>query len=452
MGLDSLEGFIQDRMIKYRFPGVSIALLKEGEVVHARGLGFRDLTTSLPATPSTNYHVGSVTKAFTSAAIMQLVERGLVSLEDPVNKYVSVVKSDEIRVHHLLTHTSGIPALGYAEALIDSYYGLGSEWLPTAKPDDVLTFMAGYQDWFNHKPGERWFYLNEGYVILGKIIEKVSGQSYESYVKLNVLERLGMMKSYFTRDEYVRDEDKATPYIVDKEGKHARVEPLFGVSADGGLFSNVLDLLKFVSMLIDRGSYMGVEILSKESVELMEKPHVRLPYDSYVADSYGLGLTIRSNFLGRRLIGHGGSVLVHTAYIGYVPESRVGVAVLANMSGYPLSLIGAYALTCVMGMDPAKELPYVAVERVYDKLVGSYKGYKGTIRLRVRRLGGILAIENEGARTSELTPLVPDGVAEDHALFMVYTLAGRVPVEFFIEDSGRVRMTYERYELIRAGD
>lgn len=450
MNLDLLEGFVQDRVIKYRFPGVSLALLKDDEVIYARGFGFRDLTASLPATPNTNYCVGSVTKSFTATAIMQLVERGLVSLEDPVNKYVNVIKSSEVKVHHLLTHTSGIPALGYAEALIDSYYGLGGQWLPIAKPDDVLTFMMDYQSWFSHRPGERWFYLNEGYVILGKLIEKVSGEGYEVYVKRNILERLGMVKSYFTRDEYLGDGDKATPYIIDKEGKHVRVEPLFGISADGGLFSNVLDLLKFVSMLIDRGSYMGVEILSKSSVELMEKPHVKLPYESYVADYYGFGLMTRSDFLGRKLVGHGGSVLVHTAYIGYIPESRVGVAVLANASGYPLSLIGAYALTCLMSMDPEKGLPYVVVERMYEKLTGSYRGYKGTVRLRVRRLGDVLALEGEDARNTELIPLMPEKIVEGYALFKVYTLAGKTPVEFYVEDSGRVRMIYDRYELVKA--
>lgn len=450
MGLDLLESFVQDRVIKYRFPGVSLALLRDGEVVYAKGLGFRDLTASLPATPNTDYCVGSVTKAFTAVAVMQLVERGLVSLDDPVNKYVNIIKSSEIRVHHLLTHTSGIPALGYAEALIDSYYGLGSQWFPIAKPDDVLTFMMDYQNWFSHKPGERWFYLNEGYVILGKLIEKVSGESYEAYVKRNILERLGMRKSYFTRDDYLRDEDRATPYIIDKEGKHVKVEPLFGISADGGLFSNVLDLLKFVSMLIGRGSYMGVEILSKSSVELMEKPHVKLPYESYVADYYGFGLMMRSDFLGRKLVGHGGSVLVHTAYIGYIPEVKIGVAVLANASGYSLSLIGAYALACLMGVDPEKELPYVLVEKMYERLVGSYRGYKGTVRLRVKRLGDVLALENEDARNTGLIPLVPEKIVGDYALFKVYTLAGRVPVEFYVEDSGRTRMIYDRYELVKA--
>lgn len=449
MDFNALENFVQERLTKYKFPGISVALLRDGEVIYSRGFGFRDITESLPATPNTNYCVGSVTKAFTAVAIMQLVEKGLISLEDPVNKFIDVIKSSDIKVYHLLSHTSGIPALGYAEALIDSYYGLSNYWFPIATPDDVVTFMRDYSEWFTHKPGEKWFYLNEGYVLLGKIIEKVSGVSYESYVKTNVLDRLNMKRSYFTRDEYLRDHDRATPYVISKEGKHLKVEPVFGISADGGLFSNVIDLLKFAETLINRGSRGDAEILSRDSVTLMEKPFARLPYETPVADSYGLGLIIRHDFFGHKLVGHSGSVYVYTAYLGYVPDEKIGVAVLANASGYPLSLIGGYALATLLGKNPEKELPYVLTERTYEKLVGTYKNYKETVRVHVKRCGDLLFLE-EDSRDSSPIPLVPQKISEDYALFNVYTLASKIPVEFHVKSPKEVVMIYERYELIKS--
>jgi len=444
-----LENFIQERLTKYKFPSMSVALLKNGEVIYSRGFGYRDITESLPATPSTSYCIGSVTKAFTAAAIMQLVEKGLVSLEDPVNKFVDVIKSSDIKVYHMLSHTSGIPALGYAEALIDSYYGLSSYWFPVATPDDVITFMRDYSRWLTHKPGERWFYLNEGYVLLGKIIERVSGVSYESYVKTNILDKLGMKRSYFTRDEYLRDYDRATPYIIGKEGKHVKVEPVFGISADGGLFSNVIDLLKFAEALINRGSRGNIEILGRDSVMLMEKPFTRLPYETPVADSYGLGLIIRHDFFGRKLVGHSGSVLVYTAYLGYVPDEKIGVAVLANASGYPLSLVGGYALAMLLGKNPEKELPYVLAERTYEKLVGIYKNYKETVRVHIKKRGDTLFLE-EDSSDSIPAPLVPEKISEDYALFRIYTLASKIPVEFHIKSSKEIVMVYDRYELVKS--
>ncbi len=112
------------------------------------------------------------------------------------------MRDPEIKIHHLLTHTSGIPALGYAEMLIDTYYGFRTDaLLPVATPDDVLAYMSEYEEHPRFKPGERWFYLNEGYVILGKIIEKASGLKYEEYVKSEIAEKLKLEKFYFTREE-----------------------------------------------------------------------------------------------------------------------------------------------------------------------------------------------------------------------------------------------------------
>lgn len=446
MDFTILENFIQERLIKYKFPGMSIALLRDDEVIYSRGFGFRDITESLPATPHTNYCIGSVTKTFTAVAIMQLVERGLVSLEDPVNKFVDVIKSGDIKVYHLLSHTSGIPALGYAEALIESYYGLNNRWFPIATPDDVVSFMRDYSEWLIHRPGERWFYLNEGYVLLGKIIEKVSGVRYESYIKTNILDKLGMRKSYFTRDDYMRDNDRATPYLIEREGKHVKVEPIFGISADGGLFSNVIDLLKLTEALINRGSRDEAEILSRESVILMEKTFAQLPYETPVADSYGLGLVIRHDFFGRKLVGHSGSVLVYTAYVGYVPDEKIGVAILANASGYSLSLTGGYALAMLLGKNPEKELSYVLTERIYEKLVGTYRNYKETVRIHVKKSGDMLFIED--SRGSSPVPLIPEKISEDYALFKIHTIASKIPVEFYIKNS-RIIMVYDRYELMK---
>ena len=442
-----LESFILAKMTRYKMPGLSVAIVRDGEVVYAGGFGFRDVESSAPSTPRTSYCVGSVTKAFTATAILQLVERGLISLDDSVSKYTDAVRGPEIKIHHLLTHNSGIPALGYAEMLIDTYYGFRTDaLLPVATPDDVLVYVSEYEEHPRFKPGERWFYLNEGYVILGKIIEKASGLKYEEYVKREIAEKL-KLEIYFTREEYARDPDKATPYYSDREGRLVRAEPLFGISADGGLFTCPLDLAKFAYTLSSRGKWGSIIILEEKSVELMETPHVKLPYESPTSKYYGYGLIVHDKFAGEyKLVGHSGSVYVYTAYMGYLPEKRVAVALASNSSGYPLSLIGAYALALAAGIGEDR-LEFLRVDRVVERLEGEYSGYKGSVRVRVKRSGDLLVVEDLYARRAPLT-LVPSRIEEDYAEFYVATLYTKIPVEFYIRDN-RVVMIYERYLLVK---
>jgi len=443
-----LESFIFTKMTKYKMPSLSLTIIRDSEIIYARGFGFSDIDSSTPTTPRTSYCVGSVTKAFTATAIMQLVERGLLSLDDSVSRYVSVIRDPEIKIHHLLTHTSGIPALGYAEMLIDTYYGFRTDsLLPVATPGEVLVFMSEYEEYPRYKPGERWFYLNEGYVVLGEIIEKISGLKYEEYVKREIAEKLQLEKFYFTREDYMRDSDKATPYYSNREGKLVRAEPIFGVSADGGLFTSPLDLVKFAYTLASRGRFNSTSILEEKSIELMEKPHVKLPYESPTSKYYGYGLIIHDKFAGEyKLIGHSGSVYVYTAYMGYLPEKRVAVALASNSSGYSLSLIGAYALALAAGISESK-LDFLRVDRVVDRLEGVYVGYKNTVSVRVKRSGDSLLLEDLYERLPPLT-LIPELIEEDYVRFYIVTLHTKTPIEFYIKGN-TVTLVYDRYLLLK---
>lgn len=173
----ALEEFILEKMAETKLPGVSIALIDRGEVVYSRGFGFRDIERGLPATPRTLYGIGSVTKSFTCIALLQLQEQGRLRVDDPVDRYLPLSvrpMGEAVRIHHFMTHSSGIPALAYAEAVIRHSVGATDTFVPIGSYDDMLNFVNGAQAWTYTRPGERWFYLNEGYVLLGAIIEKVS--------------------------------------------------------------------------------------------------------------------------------------------------------------------------------------------------------------------------------------------------------------------------------------
>jgi len=448
MDYEKLESFIFEKMSKTHLPGLSIAIIDGGKIVYSKGFGFRDLEYGLRATPRTLYGIGSVTKSFTALSIMQLVEKGKISLDDYVSKYISLdleSKGEPVRVWHLLCHASGIPALAYAEALIRYVTGAGGKWVPIATPEDMIAFMREADQWAFSKPGERWFYLNEGYVILGHIIEKVSGISYDRYVKENILEPLRMNRSFFRKEDVDADNDVATPYIITRSGECVKSRHPYGIFADGGLISNVIDLAHYIIMFLNRGRYDGYTIASQTLIEDMEKPKVMLPLQVFGGESYGYGWSIIPNFFGYKLVGHGGSVLVYTAYVGYIPEKNVGIAVLANGSGYPLSQIGLYALAMLVGENP-EELPFMKVEKVYDILTGVYETYKGTMDAKVVVNGGILQVEIHDKYTDIVTPLIPENLEGSVKKFYVFQSGGKLPVEFIIEN-GNVELIYERYKL-----
>ncbi len=447
---EDLEGFILEKMSKTKIPGLSIAVVEGNETIYARGFGFRDISSGLPATPRTFYGIGSVTKSFTANAIMQLVEEGKIGLDDPVEKYVPVKLrpfGETVSIHHLLTHSSGVPALAYAEAFIRGVLGLDHHWLPVSSPEDIIAFMRDAEEWAVSRPGENFFYLNEGYVLLGHIISKLSGLNYEEFIKKRILDPLKMSRTFFSKSDIENDKDRATPYIIDKEEKHISSAFPFGITSDGGLVSNVFDLSNYIKMHINRGKFKGRKILSSEMLELMEKAHINLPYEVFGGESYGYGWMITPNFHGYRLVGHGGSVLVYTAYVGYVPEKKVGVAVLANTSGYLPSHIGIYALSQVLGVDPEKS-PFIKSDRILGELEGEYETYMGTMKAHVKKKGDFLYIEIKDKYTEETVPLIPEKLEEDKAVF--YTISGgrKYTADFKIEED-RIELIYERYKLLK---
>jgi len=459
-----LERFIQEKMAETLLPGVALALLQDGRIVYTRGFGARDLERGLPATPQTRFGVGSVTKSFTSLALLQLQARGRLSIDDPVERHLSLplrAPGDEpLRLRHLMTHTSGLPALAYAEAVIRHHVGASARWVPMSGADDLRTFLDGAEDWFLARPGERWFYLNEGYLALGAVIERVSGLAYPDYIREHILSPLGMTRSGFRAEDIAGDLDVAVPYVINREKRQIPSRYLFSLTADGGLLSCAEDLGRYVAMFLAEGQGVEGSILAPDLVREMWQPRIRTPFARRGPDGpepagfYGFGLSVDPDFLGHTLVGHGGSVLVFTAYIGFVPGRGAGVALLANGSGCPLNQVGAFALALLLGEDPWS-VPAVRAERLLDGLTGAYETYRGTMRATVRRQGDFLVFEVQETPQEQITVLIPDGLDAsaldpDHARFVALQAARQLPVEFIRRD-GDLDLIYERYRLRRVG-
>jgi len=446
------EDFLFECMSKTHLPAISVAVVEDGKVVYSKGFGLRNKAYGFRATANTLYAIGSVTKSFTALSIMQLVNEGKLNLEDPVGKYAPLdLKSmgEPVRVWHLLTHSSGIPALAYAEAIIRYATGAGGKWIPMATYDELFTFMREAEKWAVTKPGERWFYLNEGYLLLGYIIEKISGMDYREYVRKHILEPLGMNRTFFGREKLEADKDAAVPYIITKEGEQKESGYVYSLTADGGLISNVMDLARYITMYLNRGEYNGNRILPSELIEEMEKPRIKLPIQVFGGEAYGYGLMTVPNFLGYRLVGHGGSVLTATAYMGYVPERKIGIALLANGSGYPLSQLGMYGLALMLGRNP-EELPFIKMEKQLEALTGRYETYKGTMDAQVVKKGSFLCIVIKDKYMEEVIPLFPENLEGSVKTFYTLQGSGKLKVEFIV-DGKDVDLIYERYRLKRVG-
>ncbi len=462
--LSQMEEFVFDRMKETSLPAVSMAVIKGDRVVYSRGFGKKDLESGTPATSATLYGIGSITKSFTCLALMQLRDKGKLNLEDPVSRYLDFnikPKDQETKIWHLMTHTSGIPALAYAEAVIRNSVGDDVRDVPIGDVEDMLTFMEESENWVETAPGERWFYLNEGYVLLGGIIERISGETYEDYINENILQPLEMERTCFDKSSVESEADAATPYLI-RGGERSPKDYLYGsISSDGGIISSVDDMASYLKLFI-----CGDEnIVSDSSLKEMMKSRISTParrlyersesgtknsvieakYDhAETPRYYGYGLGINPNFMGYTRIGHGGSVLVSTAQMDFIPEKDLGIVLLSNGSGYPLSNLSRYTLALLLDENPEK-LAFRVGEKRLEQLTGVYRAYKNNMQIDVSRQGDTLILEPSTSPDQRIF-LVPNKIGEDEIICSALQGGRRLPVEFYLREDG-IELLYGRYKL-----
>jgi CubicO group peptidase (beta-lactamase class C family) len=330
----------------------------------------------------------------------------------------------------------------------------------------MLGFMDGAADWAQAAPGERWFYLNEGFALLGAIVAKVAGVGYVEYIQEHILGPLGMRRSFFDRASVEADGDVAVPSYADREGRLQGADYCYGqITAEGGLISSVDDMARYVQMYLRSGmDPAGTPIVSTASLAEMTLPRVATPGEQFAAlggtvpggmpvagsvnpgwYAYGLSLAPLGD---HTVIRHGGSVRVATGEMAFIPALNAGVVLLANGGGYPLAQLAQYALAPLAGMDP-DELPFALTERRLDAMTGHYETFRGTTAVKVRRQGGFLVVESADVDTAVTTILVPAKLADDGGDF--WTIAGvtRLPVEVRLLPDGGAELILERYKYRR---
>ena len=457
-----LERFIQEQMIASGIPGLSLVLLKGG-ATSERHFGFRELQGRLPPSGATRYGLGSVTKVFTAIAVLQLVQEGRIALNDEIAQHLSTEAEafGNTTVRDLLAHASGIPALGWSETKMSSAWPM--DGFPVGSFEDLLVFLDGAAAWRVEDTGVSWHYSNEGYLLLGRLLEVCDGEPYTTSLQRRVLGPLGMERSTFDASEVAADADAVQPYMQDDDGRLIHGRNLYGtMPAAGGLVSTSNDMTKLVQLLLARGRLPnGRPLLGQDLVEAMVAADVRVdpstPFDDYALWNdaprvNGAGLQRHIGVLGHDVWAHGGGVMGGTSYIAAVPDADIGVVLLANAHGYPLAQLALVCVAAALGAEP-DALPFVQRQRLLARAAGRYASWAGTIgaELVPRAWGAELRFDFvPGGRTVTLVPIEhdPDG---DRTRWLALG-GGRPGMAETKRRDGTYQLVFERYAFRRLGD
>ena len=311
----SLDSIVKPFIDSVRAAGIAVAVYHGTNPVLLKSYGYADLEFKTPLPVDASFEIGSVTKQFTAAAILQLVDSGKINLEDDLTKYIPFnTQGHTVTIRHLLSHTSGIQ--GYTE--MPNFGSLSIQKYPR---DTLLRIVE--KEKFDFKPGEALIYNNTGFFMLGLIIEKVTGISYESYIQHNLFGKAGMSHSYYCNERKVIT-NRAHGYDTEQEGlvRAAYLDHTWPYAA-GSLCSTTEDLVKWNNAL-----HHG-RILSEKMYSEFLNPTI---LSDGSATHYAKGITVTEDH-SKTMIEHGGGINGFLSENRYYPKEDLSIVVLVNSTG-----------------------------------------------------------------------------------------------------------------------
>lgn len=333
-------------------PGISLLVAKKGKIIYEKAFGAASLELNVPIRSEMVFNLGSITKQFTAVAILQLVEKSKISLQDSLQKYVPDFPSKgyTITIENLLTHTSGIK--DYMQIDYPEPYMERGDFSPKALIDSFKSLPLEFE------PGTRFQYSNSGYFLLGYIIERISGKTWQDYLQENILTPLGLTNTYTDHPNAII---KNRVYGYKKEDQHFEKANYWSATisyAAGGLLSNVEDLYKW-----QKGLY-SYQILKKET---LEKAFTSFKLKDGTSTGYGYGWFIK-NINGMLSIEHDGAITGFLTKEIYYPEEDVYIVALFNCDCAPKDALSV----TIAGI--ALEKPLQPDVKVNDAILGNYTG------------------------------------------------------------------------------
>lgn len=356
------EKYVAELMEEEQIPGMAVALSQNGKTIYERGFGVSDLETKEPITPDTVFGIASITKTFIALAIMKLVKEGKLQVEDAVNRHLPNFQLaghdnlDTIKIHHLLSHTTGIPTLERKEEIQNF--------------DDHLKYLRELEISRLGDPGDYFCYNNDMFLLLGAIIEKVTGENYKEFIKNEVFIPQNMTRTTFELDELGQLGNVTTPYRLENEKPTPCPWPTLGnYAVGGGIRSSVTDLLKYGNIYMDKANRFANK---------MTKPVHRTNGTS----SYGYGIQMTPDYFDVTLAEHGGSQPGVSSNFGFIRERGLVAVVLTNMRGVSADAIWLAAVNSALGLPIGRkrhiEPHYDLKKEQIAKFIGTYTTSEGS--------------------------------------------------------------------------
>ena len=343
-----LDEFIAAIMGTWQVPGLAAGVIRDGEVVLARGFGYRDREARLPVTEHTTMAIGSNSKSFTVTLLAMLADEGRLEWDRPVREYLPDFRlhddfaTAEMTPRDLVTHQSGLPRhdnIWYGRPLTRKELFEKLRYLePTA------SFRSRYQ------------YQNLMFMAAGHLAERLAGADWHRLIDARIFTPLGMERSNTSIRENPGSGDHALPYVL-QDGVLERIafRDMDPMGPAGSINSNVTEMLAYIQTHLDAGVFAEQRIISPENAARMQQPQFAMPGESEFPElgqvSYGLGLRVGS-YRGRKMVAHGGGVDGFVSSMSWLPRERIGVIVLTNRSGE---------------MNP---VPVIVAYNIYDRLLG----------------------------------------------------------------------------------
>lgn len=328
--LGGLDDYVETALARWDVPGLALAVVQDGKLIHAHGYGVRALGVDAKVDAETVFGIASCTKAFTAAAIAKLIDNAKVQWDDPIARHLrSFQLSDpkltaRVTIRQALAHRTGLPTANML-------------WMSGAfASEEILSRLR----WLKPvaAPGERFLYNNNMYLVLGRLVEQVSGRRWNEFLRDELFEPLGM-KSTVPDSSGIRGlENVAAPHASD-DGKVQRLQRYCPdvIAPAGAIHSNVLDMARWLTMHLEGGRSDGRQILSNARIEEMHtsprRAEAKAPAEPQVPrapiSNYGLGWFFNDH-AGRRVIEHSGVQTGFVCWVAMMPEERLGLVVLAN--------------------------------------------------------------------------------------------------------------------------
>jgi CubicO group peptidase (beta-lactamase class C family) len=383
-------------LIETNDPGLAVLVAQDGKILFEKSYGLADREHHVPVIPQTTFRIGSIGKQFTASAILKLQEEGKLSVNDKLSKYIpDFPRGNEVTLRHLLRHTSGIHSYTEKQGFIESVTS-------AVKPDDLINSFKN--DPYDFDPGKKWHYDNSGYFLLGRIVEKVSGQSYGDFLQKNFFQPLGMTNSGVYRAHPGLPHEALGYSLEGAVFTNAVNWDMSWAGGAGTLYSTVEDLFRW-----NEGIFNG-RVLDAASLKAAFTP-VKISENQVGSGSgYGFGWFINRH-RGLLQIWHGGGLNGFSSYLLRVPDEKCTVAILANAqpgrtNAQPDRL--ALQLVDIFLADKLVPLPIINTNvspNSYDVLTGRYDlGIQGVI-LTISRRGTHLFAQTAGAPDDELFPM-----------------------------------------------